>query len=104
MSIARDVLLHLSVGAELFEIGPKISGFLLILDAGEDHFGAGDLGAWILDVFQERCVIPGDAGILVGVGIVEIGRRAGTAAIDTVELGADLVLGALADGMTGEAL
>ena len=64
----RDLLL-LPLGIELREIGPQVARFSLVLDAGEDHLGAGNLAARILDVFEEHVLVPGDAGILVGLGI-----------------------------------
>src|SRR5882672_11245116 len=98
-----SVLLLLAVRAELLEIGPQIAGLLLVLDAGEDHLGIGDLGARILDVIFESRLAPDDAGILVGLGIAVAGDVAGMAAIEAVELGADQVLGALADAVAGQA-
>jgi hypothetical protein len=41
------------IGSELLEIAPQILEFLVILDAGKNHFGAGNLGARILDVLLE---------------------------------------------------
>src|SRR5580704_1117765 len=100
---SRAIALFLfAVRAELAEIGPQIAGFLFILDAGENHFGAGNLRAWVLDVILERRFVPGDAGTLVGVGIVVIRRGAGMAAIDAVEFRTDFVLRILADGMAGK--
>ena len=51
----------------------------------------------------EACLIPNDAGLLVGVGIAVAGCAAGFAAVEAVELGADLVLGPFANGMAGKA-
>src|SRR5450631_488886 len=91
--------LLLSIRSELLEIGPKVAGFLFVLDAGEDHLGARNLGARILDVVLEGRLAPDDAGVLVGVGIAEAGRAAGMAAVEAVELGAGEVLRAFADAM-----
>ena len=63
--------------------------------------GTRNFGPWVLNVFLEGCLIPDDAGILVGVGIVEARYGAGLAAIEAVELRADLVLCARANGMAG---
>ena len=49
-------------------------------------------------------LVPGDAGVLVGVGIVVAFHGARLAAVEPVELGADLVLGAFADRVAGQAL
>src|SRR5579862_2865870 len=99
----RLLFLDAAVGVELADIGPQVVDLLLVLDAGEDHLGAGHLGARVLDVVLELRLVPDDAGILVGVGIGEIGDAAGMPAVDAVELGADLVLRVVADGMAGQA-
>src|ERR1039458_5141037 len=72
------------IRAELLEIGPETIDFLFILDAGEDHLGARNLGARVLDVVLEGRLAPYDAGDLVGVGIAEAGRAAGMAAVEAV--------------------
>src|SRR6266850_39335 len=94
--VARSALLLLAVLVELAEIRPEVVDLLGILDAREGHAGAGYPLHRILDVLLERRLVPGDAGILVGVGIVEarIARR-GTA-IETVERRPELDLGAFA--------
>src|SRR5262249_49945467 len=65
--------------------------FLFALDAGEDHFGARDLGARVFDVFLECGLAPGDSRSLVGVAIVETIDGAGLAAIQAIQQGPDLV-------------
>src|SRR3984957_19311229 len=95
------LLLDAAVGGELADISPQVGDLLLVLDAGEDHLGAGHLGPRVLDVVLEFRLVPDDAGILVGVGIGKIGDAAGMPAIDAVELGADLVLRIIADRMAG---
>src|SRR6267142_4228930 len=95
--------LLLSVLVVLREKRPEVAGFLLVLDAGEHHFGAGNLRLGVLDVVLELGLVPGDAGILVGIRVGITLRRAGVAAVEPVELGADLVLGAFADRVTGHA-
>src|SRR5207247_1961599 len=97
-------LLGLAVLVEGGEVGPEIVGFGFVLDAGKGHLGAGNLGLRVLDVFEELILAPGDAGILVRVGITVVGRRSRLAAVNPVELGADLVLGAFADRVAGQAL
>src|SRR6476646_2067817 len=80
-------LLFLAVRAELLEIGPQIVLFLLVFDAREHHLGFRDLGARILDVVLEGRLVPDDAGILVGVGIIEVRDAAGLAAVEAIEFG-----------------
>src|ERR1700681_636462 len=99
----RGALLGLSVLVVLREKRPQIAGFFLVLDAGEYHLGAGNLRLRVLDVVLEFGLAPGDAGILVSVRIGKARGRAGLAAIEPVELRADLVLGAFADRVTGHA-
>ncbi len=82
---------------------PQIVDLVFALDAGEGHLGSRDLRSRILDVFLELGLVPGDAGILVGVRIAVAFDRAGLAAVQPVELRADLVLGAFADRMAGQA-
>src|SRR5258707_15739627 len=89
-SLARRSRLLGAVGVELLEIGPQVVAFVLALDAGEHHLGAGDLGLRIGDVFLEGLFVPNDAGVLVGVGIIVAFNRAGLAPIETILLGAYL--------------
>src|ERR1700676_2993512 len=93
----RSLRLCLAVLVELRNIGPEVVDLFLVLDAGKRHLGAGDLRLGVLDVFLELRLVPGDARILVGVGVGIIRRRAGLAAVEPVQLRADLVLGAFAD-------
>src|SRR5262249_61057507 len=97
-------LLPVAVLVELRHVGPQIINLVLALDAGEHHLGARHLGARILDVFLEDGLAPGDAGALVGVAVVETGDGASRAAIEPVELRANLVGGIRPDRMTRRAL
>src|SRR5262249_21253104 len=99
----RRNLLFSAVRTELLVLGREVAGFVFVLDAGENHLGVGNLGARIFDVFLEGCLIPSDTGILVGVGVVELGDRAGMTAVKPVEHGADLVFCPFTDRMAGEA-
>ena len=70
ISIASDIssrraLLFTAISSELFEIAPHIRKFFVTLDAGKNHLGAWNLRARILDIFLERFLVPGDAGVLV---------------------------------------
>src|SRR5215510_16484540 len=94
----------LAVLVVLRKVRPEVVGLFLVLDAGEHHLGAGDFCLGILDVLKEDVLVPGDAGILVGVGIGIALDAAGLAAVEAVEHGANLVLGAVADGVAGQAL
>src|ERR1700761_3518985 len=103
MRAARRLFLDITMRVELANIGPQIVDLLLVLDAGEGHFGVRYHGARALDVLLECRLVPDDAGVFIGVGIVEIRHRAGMAAVEAIELGADLVLRAGPDGMAGRA-
>src|SRR6476469_4452569 len=92
--------LLLSVLVVLREKRPEVAGFLLVLDAGEYHLGTWNLRLGVLDVVLELSLVPGDAGVLVGIGVGITLRRAGVAAVEAVEFRADLVLVAFADRVT----
>src|SRR5712672_336656 len=96
--------LLLSVLVVLREKRPEVAGLLLVLDAGEYHLGAGNLCLGVLDVVLELGLVPGDAGILVGIRVGITLSRAGVAAVEPIEFRADLVLGAFADRVAGRAL
>src|SRR5580700_4826184 len=66
------LLFDITVGIELFQVGPKVVDLLIVLDAGESHFRARDFGLRIFDVFLEGRLIPDDARILVGIAILVI--------------------------------
>src|SRR4051812_10139134 len=97
-------LLGFAVLVVLREEGPEVVGLLLVLDAGEYHLGARNLCSRILDVILERGLVPGQARILVGIGIGIVRRGAGLASVQSIQFRTDLVLGALTDRMTGQAL
>ena len=78
-------LLLLPVRGELLEEGGEILDLVFLLDAGERHLGAGDLGLRVLDVLGEHRLVPGDAGILVGVGIAVARDASGVAAEQSVQ-------------------
>jgi hypothetical protein len=69
----------------LLEIGPKIGDFLVVLHADKCHPGAGHLLHRSADIFRERFVAPGNAGRLVGGGVVEALEGARLAAVNAVE-------------------
>jgi hypothetical protein len=81
----------------LFEVGPKVVDLLIVLDAGESHFRARDFSLGILDVFLEGRLIPDDARILVGIGILVIRDATGFAAVQAILCRTDLVLRARTD-------
>src|SRR5215469_3235606 len=97
------LLLTIAVRVELADVSPQVLLLFLVLNAREDHFCARHFSRRIFDVVLERLFIPHDARTLVCIGIVEICRRAGLAAVETIEFRADLVLSARTDRVTGQA-
>ena len=81
------------------EEGDEVVAVLGLLEATEGHLGAGDVLLGVLEVVEERVLVPGDALLLVGVGVRVAGDLAGLAAEETVELGTDLVALALLQGV-----
>src|SRR5690348_5631852 len=53
ISPLQNSSLLFSLTIELREIGPEVLGFFLVLDPGEDHLSAWNLGPRILDVVQK---------------------------------------------------
>src|SRR5262245_14548 len=98
-----DRSFDVTVATELLKVGPQIGGFLLVLDAGKGHLGAGYPGPRILDVFLESLFVPGDSRTLIGLAVIESFNRAGLAAVEPVLRRADLVLRVLADRMARHA-
>nr|CAJ01647.1 hypothetical protein orf111 [Methylocapsa acidiphila] len=86
------------------EIGDEIVPIRFLRQAGEDHLGAGDHGLGIGEIFVQLRLVPGDAGILVGVGIAIALDRAGLAPDQAIQLRTDEILGAFADLMADLAL
>src|ERR1035441_2253793 len=82
--VPASPLLGLAVLVVLRDIRPEIVDLFLVLDAGEGHLGAGNLRLRILDVFLELGLVPGDAGVLVGVRVVIVRGGAGLAAVAPV--------------------
>src|SRR5260221_5512592 len=93
--------LLLSVLVVLREKRPEVAGFLLVLDSGEYHLGTGNLRLRVLDVVLELGLVPGDAGILVGIRVGITLRRAGVAAAAARSLPGDALLCALCDPRRG---
>src|SRR5262249_6030408 len=95
--------LLLAAGVELLEIGPQVTGFLLVLEAGKHHFGTGNPRLRILDVVLEGRLVPHDARGFVCVSVIEAFDTASLAAVEAIEFGTDLVLGPFANRMAGNA-
>src|SRR5580704_3342121 len=70
---------------ERMQIGDQVFNPLLVLDPGEDHFGAGDFGLRVLDICGERRLVPSDTGVLVRIRIDVAFDRARLASEQAVE-------------------
>src|SRR5260370_35139510 len=79
----RHVLLLTATSSELLEIAPQIREFLVALDAGKNHLGARNLRSRIFVVFLESFLFPGDAGVLVCIGVVEAFNRPSSSTLKT---------------------
>jgi hypothetical protein len=72
---------------------------LLLLQAAKGHLGAGDVLLGVLEVREKGIVVPGDALLLVGIGVRVTLDGAGLAAEQAVQSGANLVTAAGLDGV-----
>ena len=86
------LLFNIAVSVELADVSPEVFDLLLVLNAGESHFGAWNLRHRIFYVILERLFIPYDARALVGIGILKVWHCAGFAAIKAIELRANFGL------------
>lgn len=81
--------------AGLLEVGDEVEALLLLLEAREDHLGAGDVLLRVLEVHVEGLLVPGDALLGVGLGVGVAGGLAGLATEHSAEVGSLLVALAL---------
>lgn len=77
----------------------QVLPILLLLETTESHLGAGDVLLGVLKVSEEGVVVPGDALLLVGIGVGVAVDRASLAAEKTVQSGTNLVAAVLLDGV-----
>src|ERR1700743_2096598 len=92
-----------AVGPKLLEIGNDIVNVLILRQTRENHLGAGNLGARVFQIFLQGRVVPGEAGVLVGIAIGVVWWGAGLAANDAVEHRSNGILGRLANLVAGPA-
>jgi hypothetical protein len=83
----------------LLKEGDEIVAVLGLLETTESHLGAGDVLLGVLEVLEEGVLVPGDALLLVGVGVGVALNLTGLAAEKAVEHGADLVALTLLQGV-----
>jgi len=87
------------LGGGVLEVGDEVLAVLLLLETAEGHLGAGDVLLGVLEVGEQSVFLPGDALLLVGVGVGVAVDGAGLAAEETVQGRADLVGTASLDGV-----
>src|SRR5690349_24747409 len=92
MASIRRGLLLLAVSPELLEVGPQVLDFLGVAHARESHAGAGNFLHRAANELLEHPLVPGDAGALHGVRIIEAVEGASLAAVDPVERRSELDL------------
>lgn len=83
----------------MLDIRDQVVPVLVLLQATEGHLGAGNVLLGVLEVGEESALVPGDALLLVGIGVGVAVDGAGLAAEEAVQSGADLVAAVLLDGV-----
>lgn len=83
----------------LLEEGDEVVTVLGLLETTESHLGTRDVLLGVLEVLEEGVLVPGDALLLVGVGVGVALDLTGLTAEETVKHGTDLVALALLQGV-----
>lgn len=83
----------------LLKEGDEVVAVLGLLEATEGHLGTGNVLLGVLEVLEQCVLVPGDALLLVGVGVRVAVDLAGLAAEEAMEHGADLVALTLLQGV-----
>merc|ERR1719249_442307 len=83
-----------NLGSGLLDVGYQVAPVLLLLQAGEDHLGAGDVLLGVLQVDIQGVLVPGDPLANVGRGVGEPSSSSSLPAPHTVKVGTLLVLAA----------
>jgi len=81
------------------EISDQVLSLLLLLEAGENHFGAGNVFLRIRQINVEGVRAPRDAFLDVGLRVGEARGLSCLPAPESPEVGSGLVLAALLDGV-----
>lgn len=74
------------------QVGNQIATLIGLLETSEDHLGARDVLLGVLQVLEQRILVPGNTLSLVGVCVGETGCLASLATDQTVQVGSNLVL------------
>ena len=80
-------------------IRDQIIPFLLLLQTTERHLGAWNILLGVLKILEQGALIPNNALLLVGIGILETCNLTGLTAKEAKEIGADFVSAALLKSM-----
>merc|ERR1719430_964391 len=73
------------------EVGNKIAPVLLLLEASEDHLGAGDVLLGVGEIDVQGVLVPGDALVNVGLGVGEASSLTSLSAPSSVKVRSLLV-------------
>jgi hypothetical protein len=96
-------IIHMWFGVHLFgslgQEGDQVIAVLLLLQSTERHLGTGDVLLGVLEVVEQRLLVPGDALLLVGISVGKALNLTTLAAKETVQLRADLVALTLLQGV-----
>lgn len=87
------------LGGRRFQVSDEITTLIGLLEASEDHLGAGDVLLWIFQILEEGVLAPGNSLSLVGIGVRESSGLTSFTAEDSVQIRADLVLAASFDSV-----
>jgi len=82
-----------------FEISDEVLPLLLLLEAGENHFRAGNVFLWVRQIHVQGAGVPRDTFLDIGFRVREAWRLSGLPAPESPEIGSGLVLAALLDGV-----
>lgn len=88
-----------TLGCATRNIRDEVVPVLVLLETAKRHLCTGNVLLGVLEVVEHGVLVPGDALLLVGVGVGEAVDRAGLAAENAVERGADLVAAVLLEGV-----
>lgn len=83
----------------VLEEGDEVVAVLGLLETTKGHLGTGNVLLGVLEVLEERVLVPGDALLLVGVGVRVALDLTGLTTEEPVEHGADLVALTLLQGV-----
>lgn len=87
------------LGGRRLQVSDEITALVGLLQASEDHLGAGDVLLRVFQVLEECVLIPGNSLSLVGICVGESSGLASFATEKSVQVWTDLVLAASFDSV-----